>query len=93
MKEALGLPNPECDLVSLLQVMAQELPVPQVLRISQIPGILPKVLVNLLPYCVRDSGRLPGRLSSCSPSTPRVLYVFTQFSIVVGECPRISATS
>jgi hypothetical protein len=36
---------------------------------------------------------LPERVSSWSPSNPRSLNKCTQLSIVVGECPNISATS
>jgi len=77
MEESLGLSNPECDLVSLFQVMAQELPVPQVLGISQIAGILPKVLVNLLPYCIRDSGRSSRTTIIVQPfHTAGIVYIY-----------------
>jgi hypothetical protein len=64
VKQALALPDPKINIVGLLEMMTEELPIPEVLIISEFQGAATQIPANGLQLPFSQDGRPPtaGRL-------------------------------
>jgi len=73
MEEPLALPDSHIDLVAGFQVMAQEFSIPDVLGITQEPGLPSKILADDLQGLSGQSRRPSGSLAFLEPGEAVVL--------------------
>jgi len=73
VKQPLALPNRQMDVIRLLQMVTEQLPVPQSLGIAQLAGIAPEVAVNRFPHDLCDRRWPAGVRSFTQPFEATIL--------------------
>jgi hypothetical protein len=66
-EKSLALPDTQIDFMELVQMIGKELPIPEVLRVSELSWVSPQIAVDGLPLGLREPPRPPISFAFMQP--------------------------